>query len=161
MPYEIERKFLVKDDSYKKEVENSFRISQGYICSHPDRTVRIRIKDEKGYITIKGKSNESGLTRYEWEKEIPLNEAEELLQLCQPTIIDKIRHIVPVDKHIYEVDEFLGENQGLVVAEIELSSENENFTKPEWLSEEVTGDKKYYNSHLIKVPFCNFSPQGE
>jgi adenylate cyclase len=149
---EIERKFLVKGE-YKSQAVRSFRIMQGYLSSATGRTVRIRTKGDKGFITIKGKSNESGLSRYEWEKEIPVNEAEELLLLCEPGAIDKTRYEIPVGKHTFEVDEFYGDNAGLTLAEVELNSENENYTKPEWLGEEVTGDSRYYNSSLTKHPF--------
>ena len=149
---EIERKFLVKGE-YKSQAVRSFRIVQGYLSSATGRTVRIRIKGDKGFITIKGKSNESGLSRYEWEKEIPVNEAEELLLLCELGAIDKTRFEIPVGKHTFEVDEFYGDNAGLTMAEVELNSENENYIKPEWLGEEVTGDRRYYNSSLTKHPF--------
>jgi adenylate cyclase len=149
---EIERKFLVKGE-YKMYAVRSFRIVQGYLSSVTGRTVRIRIKGDKGYITIKGKSNESGLSRYEWEKEIPLDEAEELLLLCEPRAIDKTRFEVPAGKHIFEVDEFYGDNQGLTMAEVELESEDEPFTTPDWLGMEVTGDRRYYNSSLTKKPY--------
>ena len=149
---EIERKFLVKGE-YKIHAVRSFRIVQGYLSSVTGRTVRIRIKGDKGYITVKGKSNESGMSRYEWEKEIPLNEAEELLLLCEPGAIDKTRYEIPAGNHIYEVDEFYGDNQGLTLAEIELASEDEPYVKPEWLGKEVTGDRRYYNSCLTKHPF--------
>ena len=149
---EIERKFLVTGE-YKKQAVRSFRIVQGYLSSVTGRTVRIRIKGEKGFITVKGKSNESGLSRFEWEKEIPLNEAEELLQLCEPGAIDKTRYEIPVGKHTFEVDEFYGDNIGLTVAEVELETEDESYLTPEWLGMEVTGDRKYYNSSLIKCPF--------
>jgi adenylate cyclase len=152
MSQEIERKFLVIGE-YKSHATQSFRIVQGYLSSATGRTVRIRIKGDKGYITVKGKSNESGMSRYEWEKEIPLNEAEELLQLCEPGAIDKIRYEIPVGHHIYEVDEFHGDNNGLTLAEIELTSETESYLKPEWLGAEVTGDRRYYNSCLTKHPF--------
>lgn len=152
MSQEIERKFLVKGE-YKSQAVRSFRIVQGYLSSATGRTVRIRIKGDKGYITIKGKSNESGLSRYEWEKEIALNEAEELLQLCEPGVIDKIRYEIQVGKHTFEVDEFSGENSGLTLAEVELETEDETYSKPDWLGEEVTGDRRYYNSSLIKHPF--------
>ena len=152
MSQEIERKFLVKGE-YKSQAVRSFRIVQAYLSSVTGRTVRIRIKGEKAYITIKGKSNESGLSRYEWEKEIPVNEAEELLLLCEPGVIDKTRYEIPVDNHIYEVDEFYGDNAGLTLAEIELKNETETFIKPEWLGEEVTGDRRYYNSCLTKLPY--------
>jgi len=152
MPQEIERKFLVLGE-YKSLASSSFRIAQGYISSTPERTVRIRIKADKGFITIKGKSNDSGLSRYEWEKEIPLTEAQELLKLCEPGIIDKTRYEVIFENQTFEVDEFYGENEGLTMAELELESEATNFSKPEWLGEEVTGDKRFYNSFLSKTPF--------
>lgn len=152
MSQEIERKFLVTGE-YKKQAVRSFRIVQGYLSSTTGRTVRIRIKGEKGFITVKGKSNESGLSRYEWEKEIPVNEAEELLLLCEPGAIDKTRYEIPVGKHTFEVDEFYGENSGLTVAEVELETEEESYLTPEWLGMEVTGDRKYYNSSLTKCPF--------
>lgn len=127
MAQEIERKFLVKDDSYRAMAYSSSRIKQGYICSMRGRTVRIRIRDGKGYLTIKGPSNASGTSRYEWERELPLEEAEELMRLCEPGMIDKTRYLVKAGDHVFEVDEFYGENQGLVVAEVELKSENEAF----------------------------------
>jgi len=152
MAKEIERKFIVIGE-YKSLASRSFRIAQGYLSSTPERTVRIRIKTDKGFITIKGKSNDSGLSRYEWEKEIPLTEAQELLKLCEPGIIDKMRYEVIFENQTFEVDEFYGENEGLTMAELELESEATNFSKPEWLGEEVTGDKRFYNSYLSKIPF--------
>lgn len=148
---EIERKFLVKDNSFLDDFSRSNRIVQGYLSSHPERTVRVRIKGENGYLTIKGKSE--GFSRYEWEKEINIAEAEKLLQLCESGVIDKIRYDVIVGTHIFEVDVFYGENEGLVLAEIELQTEDETFEKPNWLGEEVTEDIKYYNSYLSKNPF--------
>ena len=150
---EIERKFLVTSEAYKKDAFKSTRITQGFLNTDKKRTVRIRIKENQGFLTIKGKSNDSGLSRFEWEKEIPIREAESLLQLCKKGIIDKIRYEIKVGQHIFEVDEFLGENQGLTIAEVELTDENETFTKPNWLGEEVTGQIKYYNSQLSKQPF--------
>ena len=155
MAQEIERKFLVKGD-FKNFAKKETRITQGYLSSIPERTVRVRIKGEKGFITIKGIGNESGASRYEWEKEIPTNEVKELLTICEPGIIDKTRFLVEVGEHTYEVDEFYDENEGLTVAEVELSSEDEKFDKPEWLGEEVTGDVKYYNSMLMKNPFSKW-----
>jgi adenylate cyclase len=155
MHIEIERKFLVVGE-YKQFASKSYRITQGYLSSVSGRTVRIRIKDDKGYITIKGKSNESGLSRYEWEKEIPLIEAKELLKLCEPGAIDKMRYEIPIGKHTFEVDEFYGDNLGLTIAELELESEETKFSKPEWLGIEVTCDKRYYNSYLTKNPFKNW-----
>lgn len=153
---EIERKFLVKSIDFINNSSKHQRIVQGYLNSNPERTVRIRIKDKKGFITIKGKGNESGTTRFEWEKEIELVDAEALLQLCESGIIDKIRYEILVENHLFEVDVFSGENKGLVLAEIELTNENESFKKPNWLGEEVTGNKKYYNSYLSKNPFCQW-----
>jgi len=153
MGKEIERKFLVKGDFPK---ENGIRIVQGYLCSVPERTVRVRIKGDKGYLTVKGIGNESGASRFEWEIEIPKKDAEDLLKICEPGIIDKIRYRVKVGKHLFEIDEFHGDNEGLVLAEVELSDENEEFEKPEWLGEEVTGDVRYYNSMLMKNPYKNW-----
>ncbi len=153
MPQEIEKKFLIKAD-YKPFVVKANHIVQGYLSSAPERTVRIRIKDEKGFLTIKGPTNKSGASRYEWEKQISLKEARELLRLCEPGIIDKTRQIVPASGSLFfEIDEFHGENEGLTVAEIELPHEDFPFEKPDWLGEEVTGNKKYYNSMLTKKPF--------
>ena len=153
MPQEIERKFLVTSTAFKTEAFKVTRIIQGYLSSVPQRTVRIRIKADKGFITIKGEANTSGTSRYEWEKEITAAEATELLQLCEPGIIDKTRFEVKVAKHSFEVDEFYGDNAGLIVAEIELQNEDEVFEKPAWLGEEVTGIDKYYNALLKKYPF--------
>lgn len=156
MAKEIERKFLVKGNFKDQEVEGT-RIVQGYLSSVPERVVRVRIKGDKGYLTIKGIGNVSGASRFEWEKEIPVNEAEELLKICEPGVIDKTRYDVKVGNHTFEVDEFYGENEGLVIAELELSSENESFPKPQWLGEEVTGDTKYYNAMLMKNPFTKWN----
>ena len=153
MALEIERKFLVKDDSYKAMAFSSSRIAQGYICSGRGRTVRVRIRDDKGYLTIKGPADVRGLGRYEWEKEISIQDALELMKLCEPGIIDKMRYLVRSGNHVFEVDEFYGENEGLVIAEVELQNENEFFIKPDFVGEEVTGDIRYYNSFLRKIPF--------
>ena len=153
---EIERKFLVTSEDFKAAAFMQNRIAQGYLSSVPDRTVRVRIKGEKGFLTIKGASNESGLSRFEWEKEIPVDEAKELLKLCEKGVIDKTRFEVKIGNHIFEVDEFYGDNQGLIVAEIELNSENENFERPKWLGKEVTNDSRYYNSNLSKNPFVSW-----
>lgn len=155
MANEIERKFLVKGD-FKNLASKETRIVQGYLSSIPERTVRVRIKGDKGFITIKGIGNASGAARYEWEKEIPVNEVEELLKICEPGVIDKTRYLVKAGNHTFEVDEFYGENLGLTVAEVELTSETESFEKPAWLGEEVTGDTKYYNSMLMKNPFTKW-----
>ena len=152
MAKEIERKFLVSGD-FKQEACDSFRLVQGYISTDPDRTVRVRIKGEQGFLTIKGQSSEDGLSRFEWEKEIPVSEALELMNLCVSGVIDKTRYLVPCGDHTYEVDVFHGANEGLVLAEIELSDELEAFEKPSWLGEEVTGDMRYYNSMLSLHPF--------
>ena len=155
MGRETERKFLVKGD-FKPFVSKQTRIVQGYISSVPERTVRVRIKGDKGYITIKGIGNASGASRFEWEKEVPVNEIEELLKISEPGVIDKTRCLVKAGPHTFEVDEFHGDNRGLVLAEIELGSETEAFEKPAWLGEEVTGDTRYYNSMLMKNPFTRW-----
>jgi adenylate cyclase len=155
MAQEIERKFLVKGE-FKSEAYSQSHIVQGYISSARGRTVRVRIRDEKGYLTIKGASNASGTSRYEWEKEISLDEALELMKLCEPGIIDKTRYLVKSGRHTFEVDEFYGENQGLILAEVELASEDEAFEKPQFIGEEVTGDRRYYNSTLMKQPFTTW-----
>lgn len=157
MAQEIERKFLVAGD-YKSEAYASVRITQGYLSRVPDRVVRVRIKGDKGFITIKGMTNDTGLSRFEWEKEIPLIEAQALMKMAEPGVIDKTRHLIKNTdgKHIWEVDEFHGDNEGLVMAEIELENENDLFDKPSWLGKEVTGDKLYYNAYLSKKPFKNW-----
>lgn len=153
MNKEIERKYLVISE-FKKYAIASYKISQGYLSSNPERTVRIRIKEDQGYITIKGASNNSGTSRFEWENKISVQDAKELLQLTEPGCIEKIRFIIPANNGLFfEVDEFLAENTGLIVAEIELPSEDTLFDKPKWLGKEVTGDVKYYNSYLSKKSF--------
>ena len=155
MAQEIERKFLVKGD-FKSEVFKSTRITQGYLSSVPERTVRVRVKGEKGFITIKGIGNESGASRYEWEKEIPVEEVRELLKICEPGVIDKTRYLVKNGEFTFEVDEFYGDNEGLTVAEIEMPDEQAEFNRPAWLGEEVTGDVRFYNSMLMKNPYKNW-----
>ncbi|MCD8290348.1 MAG: CYTH domain-containing protein [Prevotella sp.] len=152
---EIERKFLVhkKNEPYKAAAFASSRICQGYICDGKFPTVRVRIRDDKGYITIKGKSNNSGLSRYEFEKEISLEEAQQLMKLCMPELIDKTRYLIRSGTHVFEVDEFYGNNAGLVMAEVELDSEEETYVKPDFIGDEVTGDKRFNNSSLRKNPF--------
>lgn len=150
---EIERKFLVRDDSYRRQAFSSSRIKQGYICRERGRTVRVRLRDGVGYITIKGPSAQGGMTRYEFEKEITAGEAEELFRLCEPALIDKTRYLVRSGRHVFEVDEFYGDNDGLVVAEVELASEDEPFEKPGFIGEEVTADRRFYNSSLSRFPF--------
>jgi adenylate cyclase len=150
---EIERKFLVRSTLFKKQAFSQNRIKQGYLSSVPERTVRIRLQGDHAYITIKGASNKGGVSRFEWEKEISVDEAETLLLLCEPGVINKTRFEVKVGHHIYEVDEFYGGNSGLLLAEIELQSEGEAFEKPNWLGQEVTHDSRYYNSNLSNNPF--------
>lgn len=154
---EIERKFLVSSNTYKKEAIKKTYIKQGFLNSDKERVVRIRITDNEGFITIKGKSNKNGTTRFEWEKQIDFTDANSLLNLCEEGIIEKYRYLVKVKNHIFEVDEFLGDNQGLSIAEIELSSEDEQFKKPLWLGKEVTGINKYYNSNISKNPFKDWN----
>ncbi len=156
MGQEIEKKFLVTSDEFKKQASKETRITQGYISSVPERTVRVRIKGKSGFITIKGIGNDSGASRFEWEKEIPVSEVEDLLKICEPGVIDKTRYEVKLGNHTFEVDEFDGENQGLVVAEVELENETDHFEKPSWLGVEVTGDVKYYNSMLMRNPYTKW-----
>ena len=151
---EIERKFLVTSTDFISESHVHFEIAQGYLSSHPERTVRVRIKGDKGYLTIKGKGNESGISRFEWEKEIPVDEAKRLLLLCEKGVIHKTRYNIKKGIHTFEVDVFHGENSGLIIAEIELNNENEFFEKPKWLGEEVTNKENYYNAFLSRKPFC-------
>lgn len=153
---EIERKFLVTSTDFIKESNTQNRIVQGYLSSVPERTVRVRIKGDKGFLTIKGKSSTSGMSRLEWEKEITVEEAAQLIPLCEAGVIDKVRYEIPIGKHVYEVDVFSGENQGLILAEIELQSETESFDKPNWLGIEVTNDSRYYNAFLSQHPFKNW-----
>jgi Uncharacterized protein conserved in bacteria len=158
---EIERKFLVTSSDFKKATQGEIRIMQGYLSSAPERTVRVRIKGSQGFITVKGPGNASGTSRYEWEKEIPVTEARDLLKLCEPGLIDKTRYEISVGRHCFEVDEFYGENHGLIVAEIELSGENEAFERPSWLGQEVTGDAKYYNAMLLKKPYSQWEQKKD
>ena len=150
---EIERKYLVNSKDYRSLAFSKSHIVQGFLNSHPERVVRIRIADDKAFLTVKGRSNSAGTTRFEWEKEIPTPEAKLLLELCEKEILEKIRYFVRTGTHIIEVDEFLGSNQGLVIAEIEFEKEEDNIEVPSWVGLEVTGDIKYYNSQLSKSPF--------
>ncbi len=159
MAKEIERKFLVEGD-FKASSSGQARIVQGYLSTVPERTVRVRIKGDRGFITIKGAGSASGATRYEWEKEIPVAEVEDLLKICEPGVIDKTRYLVPAGDHTFEVDEFYGDNQGLVMAEVELTSEDEAFERPGWLGREVTGDARYYNAMLQRNPYKNWKEGG-
>lgn len=155
MAQEIERKFLVSGE-FKSLAKKALTIKQGYLCANAGRTVRVRVRDEQGFLTIKGRSDSAGLSRFEWEKEISAQDAESLLLLCEPGIVDKTRYLVDFAGHAFEVDEFHGENQGLVMAELELVSEDEPYQRPEWLGEEVTGDRRYYNAYLSKHPFTTW-----
>ena len=158
---EIERKFLVKSEAYKASASKQYQIVQGFLNSNPERVVRVRVKEDRGFLTVKGKSDISGLTRFEWETEIPLSDAENLLKICEKGIIEKIRYEVIVENKTFEVDEFLGNNKGLVIAEIELENKLETFKRPTWLGEEVTGQTKYYNSNLILNPFKQWSGDSD
>ena len=150
---EIERKFLVKKGgAYKRAAFSSSRIKQGYIPAE-GATVRIRVRDDKAFLTIKARSVNGGMTRYEFEKEITLDEADHLLALCRGGMIDKRRWLVKSGTHIFEVDEFYGANEGLVIAEVELATEDEPFERPDFIGMEVTGDKRFYNSHMLANPF--------
>ena len=153
---EIERKFLVSNDDFKKESFKKERIIQGFLSSVPERTVRVRLIGDQGFLTVKGIGNESGTTRFEWEKEISTADAERLLSICEPGKIEKLRYFVKAGGHVFEIDDFTGENQGLVVAEIELSDESETFIRPDWLGDEVTGKAKYYNAALSRNPYSNW-----
>jgi len=150
---EIERKFLVLSDAFKEEAFKKTRIIQGFLNTDPERTVRVRLKENQGILAVKGLTSKNGITRFEWEIDISKTDAEALLKLCEEGIIDKVRHEVKVENHIFEIDEFFGDNKGLVIAEIELKTESELFVKPKWLGVEVTGQIKYYNSQLSKHPF--------
>ena len=150
---EIERKFLVTSSDFKTESFKQTRIIQGFLNTNPERTVRVRLKGNKGFLTIKGKSTDDGLKRFEWEKEISKADAETLLILCEEGVIDKLRYEVKQGEHIIEIDEFFGDNEGLIIAEVELNHENDQFESPIWLGKEVTGDNKYYNSQLSQTPF--------
>lgn len=154
MAKEIERKFLVRGD-YRKHAESSSDIVQGYISRNGSLTVRVRMRDGRGYLTIKGRTDEAGMSRDEWEYEIPAAEAREMLEYSDG-VIDKVRHLVPAGRHTFEVDEFRGANEGLTVAEVELSSPDEEFERPDWLGEEVTGDRRYYNSQLLRHPYTTW-----
>jgi CYTH domain-containing protein len=150
---EIERKYLVESLDFINEAQSIKRITQGFLNTNPERTVRVRISGEEAFITVKGISNETGTTRMEWEQKIDLKGAQKLLQICEPGMIDKTRYDLLFHGNLFEVDVFHGENEGLIIAEVELSHENQPFEKPHWLGEEVTGDVKYYNSELSKNPY--------
>lgn len=150
---EIERKFLVTSEAYKTQASSKTQITQGFLNTHPERTVRVRIMGKRAYLTVKGISDKAGISRFEWETEIAVSDASDLLALCEAHIVDKTRYFVAVGKHIFEVDEFHGHNEGLLVAEIELNAPEEKFSKPFWLGTEVTGDTRYYNAQLSRKPF--------
>lgn len=156
MNIEIERKFLVLSSEFKDLAYTSSHLVQGYLSTDKNRTVRVRIKDDQGYLTIKGKSSDNGLSRFEWEKEISKREALNLLTLALPGVIEKTRYFISFRNHIWEIDEFLGENKGLILAEVELESESEEFIKPDFIGEEVTGNQKYYNSYISQYPYSTW-----
>jgi len=160
MSIEIERKFLLASTDFKKDCFKKVHIKQGFLNSNKHRVVRIRVVDTIGYITIKGKSYAKGTSRFEWEKEISKTEAEQLLQLCETKPIEKVRYLVKSENHIFEIDEFLSENLGLYIAEIELKDKDEDFKKPIWLGKEVTGKKKYYNAQLSKRPLNSWKKKA-
>lgn len=153
MLQEIERKFRVKNTTFLQDIKSKSKIVQGYLSSNPDRTVRIRVKNNKGFITIKGRSSDSGTTRLEWEKEIDFQEAHQLMNLCEDFIIEKTRYEVIFQNQLFEIDVFEGKNEGLIIAEIELESENQNLIFPDWLGQEVTGDIRFYNAYLSRKPY--------
>lgn len=158
MGIEIERKFLVKDTGFLEAYSGEF-LAQGYLSAEPKRTVRVRIKGEKAWLTIKGKNE--GIKRSEFEYEIPISDAQELIKMCKGEIVEKIRYKIEVDGYIWEVDKFLGKNDGLILAEIELSDENENPSLPSWVSEEVSSDSRYFNSYLFLHPYTAWSDKKE
>ncbi|MGB8357752.1 MAG: CYTH domain-containing protein [Bacteroidales bacterium] len=155
MAQEIERKFLIAGD-FRGEASEETQVVQGYLSSAAEHTVRVRISGRRGYITVKGASDPAGIERFEWEKEIPVTEARDLLKLCYPGIIEKTRYKIKCGSHFFEVDEFHGENEGLIIAEVELSSPDEFFERPSWLGKEVTGDQRYYNSYLSRNPYSGW-----
>lgn len=161
MLQEIERKFRVKNTTFLQETTSKFKIVQGYLNSNPDRTVRIRLKENKAFITVKGKSNDAGTTRFEWEKEINYTEAEQLIQLCEDFIIEKIRYELTYLNQLFEIDIFEGKNKGLIIAEIELESPHQKVVFPDWLGKEVTGDVRFYNAYLSKNPYTTWQISSE
>lgn len=152
MSYEIERKFLVSGE-FKSHAFASYSMQQGYLLVADLDVVRVRIRDKKAFLTIKKSIPGNSLKRHEWEYEIPVSDAEEMLQTCKQNVIEKTRYLVRVGNHVFEVDEFKGNNKGLFLAEVELQTENESFEKPEWLGTEVTGNERYYNSYLSTHPY--------
>lgn len=154
---EIERKFSVKNTTFLANAKESYKITQGYLNTDKNRTVRVRIKDNRGFITVKGISSTDGLQRFEWEKEIDVKEAEALLLLCEDFVIDKTRYLFPFNDVVFEIDVFEGANKGLVIAEVELQTTDQQFEKPDWLGEELTGDERFYNAYLSNVPFTSWN----
>jgi len=154
---EIERKFAVKSTNFLANAKESYKITQGYLNTDKNRTVRVRIKGSRGFITVKGISSADGLSRFEWEKEIDIKDAEALLLLCEDFVIDKTRYLIPFDNVVFEVDVFEGANKGLVIAEVELETTDQQFEKPDWLGEELTGDERFYNAYLSNVPFTSWN----
>ncbi len=154
---EIERKFAVKSTNFLANAKESYKITQGYLNTDKNRTVRVRTKGNNGFITVKGISSADGLSRFEWEKEIDIKDAEALLLLCEDFVIDKTRYLVPFGAVVFEVDVFEGANKGLVIAEVELETADQQFEKPDWLGEELTGDERYYNAYLSNVPFTSWN----
>jgi len=154
MAQEIERKFRVANDDWRAMATSSSSLKQGYLSSSAEATVRVRLEDNLGTLTIKSKTN--GITRNEFEYAIPAQEAKELLMLCSGPLIEKIRYRIPQENHTWEIDVFEGDNDGLIIAEIELTSEEDYFAKPQWLGEEVSGDSRYYNSNLATHPYVNW-----
>lgn len=150
---EIERKFTLKNTNFLSSSVNSFKITQGYLNSSSSRTVRVRTKGDKAYLTIKGESSANGMSRYEWEKEIDVDDALQLLSLCEDFVIEKTRYEIKVNDLVFEIDVFEGDNQGLIIAEVELQSEDQDVELPEWIDQEVTGDVRYYNSYLSNTPY--------
>ena len=153
---EIERKFSVKNTTFLANAKESYKITQGYLNTDKNRTVRVRIKGDKGFITVKGISSADGLQRFEWEKEIDVKDAEALLLLCEDFVIDKTRYLFPFNDVVFEVDVFEGANKGLIIAEVELQTTDQQFEKPDWLGEELTGDERYYNAYLSNQPFTTW-----
>ncbi len=154
---EIERKYLVKSDRFRKLASRKRHIIQGFLCTDPERTVRVRVVDDLAFLTIKGITSDSGLSRFEWEHRLPLTDGHDLLALCKKPLMEKFRYEIPVGSHLFEVDEFLGANLGLLLAEVELSREDEAVPVPDWIGEEVTGQNKYYNSQLSINPFTTWN----
>lgn len=155
MAWEIERKFLVQSDRWRDDADVGITYAQGYLSTHPERSVRVRIAGDRGYLTIKGKSE--GLRRREFNYAIPVDEAWDLLEyLCPPPLIEKTRYRLPLGDVVWEIDEFAGDNEGLIIAEVELNHPEQTLSLPDWLGEEVTHDPRYYNAQLSQIPYCQW-----